>query len=120
MSFVCERCGHQQAYCTWVTNRWRDENCMQRCERCGVPHSCAYGREASAISPPLAGIATPGGKRSPWFDARYRPYVTGVFECEWPDGLRLRLMWDGRAWTWTGLVVDTTRMLKWRGTWVVG
>ena len=113
---ICERCGHrsQLRYVLTLNGNW-----MQRCERCGTSHSCAKGREAEAITPPLAGIADPRTSRvSPWMDARYRPYAPGVYECEFRDGLRLRLVHDGRAWTWTGLVVDTADLVKWRGKWL--
>lgn len=86
---------------------------MQRCDHCGTPHSCAFGRPASAISPPLGDDGIP----SPWFDSCYRPYRIGVYECEFHGGLRLRLLWGGQAWMWTGLVVDTSELLKWRGKW---
>lgn len=116
--FKCERCGLTARYSTWVTGRWRNENMMQRCDYCGVSHSCAYGRPASAIPPMLLGIADPRSQVvSPWCDGRYRPYRTGVYECMFNNGLTLRLMWNGTAWTWTGLVVDTTGLLKWRGKW---
>lgn len=113
---ICERCQHEQPFrfMRTPTGNW-----MQRCERCGTPHTCAKGRPAEAISPPLVGIADPRTTRvSPWFDSRHRPYLTGVFECEFRDGLTLRLAWDGSAWTWTGLVVDTTDLVKWRGNWM--
>lgn len=112
--FQCERCLRTGRYSSWVMARWRDGNAIQRCDHCGTPHSCAFGRPASAISPPLADH----GVISPWFDGRYRPYRAGVYECEFRDESRLRLKWDGVAWTWTGLVVDTTELLKWRGKWL--
>lgn len=119
MIFQCERCQRAGRYSTWVTARWREQNMMQRCDYCGTPHSCAYGRVASAISPPLRDIGDPCTTViSPWCDARYRPYRAGVYECEFRDESRLRLKWDGAAWTWTGLVVDTTELLKWRGKWL--
>lgn len=113
---ICERCHHEQPFRFFATS---NGNWVQRCERCGTPHSCAKGRAAEVISPPLAGIADPRTMRlSPWMDGRYGPYVPGVYECEFRDGLRLRLAWDGSAWTWTGLVVDTTDLVKWRGKWL--
>lgn len=113
---ICERCRYEQPFRFMRTSTG---NWMQRCERCGTPHTCAKGRPAEAISPPLVGIADPRTTRvSPWFDSRHRPYLTGVFECEFRDGLTLRLAWDGSAWTWTGLVVDTTDLVKWRGKWL--
>ena len=116
--FQCERCLQTGRYSTWVMARWRDGNQMQRCEYCGTPHSCAPGRPASAISPQLTDISDPSTTViSPWVDGRYRPYRLGVYECEFRDESRLRLKWDGAAWTWTGLVVDTTELLKWRGKW---
>lgn len=54
---------------------------------------------------------------SPWYDARYAPYRPGWFECEFRDELRVRLLWNGSAWTWCALVVDTSDMVKWRGCW---
>lgn len=113
---ICERCHYEQPFRFMRTSTG---NWMQRCERCGTPHTCAKGRPAEAISPPLVGIADPRTTRvSPWFDSRHLPYLTGVFECEFRDGLTLRLVWDGSAWTWTGLVVDTTDLVKWRGKWL--
>jgi hypothetical protein len=109
---ICERCQYQQRDRRMQT---ANGNWMQRCERCGTPHSCAVGREASAISPPLLSIGA-DGVLSPWFDGRYRPCTAGVYECEFRDGLRLRLAW-GSSWTWTGLAVDTSELLKWRGKW---
>lgn len=113
-AMICERCGHQSRLRQMLT---LNGNWMQRCERCGTSHSCAIDRPASAISPPLVPVATPGCKLSPWIDGRYQPYCTGVFDCEFRDGTRLRLAWDGHTWTWTGLVVDTSELLKWRGKW---
>lgn len=113
---ICGRCQHEQPDRFFRTT---NGNWMQRCERCGTPHTCAKGRAAEVISPPLAGIAdTRTNRLSPWFDARYRPYVPEVFECEFRNGVTLRLLWDGTAWTWTGLVVDVSEMLKWRGKWL--
>lgn len=89
---------------------------MQRCDRCGTPHSCCKGSAASTIGPLLQGTHVPG-RLSPWYDARYVPYVVGTFECTFDCGRVLRLWWDGRAWTWAGQRVDTSGMTKWRGTW---
>lgn len=113
---ICERCQHEQPFRFFATS---NGNWMQRCGRCGTSHTCAKGRSAEAISPPLAGIADPRATRlSPWMDGRYGPYLAAVFECEFRDGTSLRLAWDGRAWTWTGLIVDTTDLVKWRGKWL--
>lgn len=117
MNFQCERCGLTARYSSWVTGRWRNENAVQRCDYCGTSHSCAYGRAASAITPELVGIAERVPIVSPWHDRRYRPYRAAVYECEFRDGLRLRLKWDGAAWTWCGLTVDVSELLKWRGRW---
>lgn len=74
------------------------------------------GTEPVAIPPQLQGIDQ-AGRLSPWHDARYVPAVVGAFEVEWRDGRRLRLWWNGVAWTWAGKRVATTGMGKWRGTW---
>lgn len=112
----CQRCNHAGRYSTWVTSRWHLEPRIQRCERCGSAHACERGATPSPIGPALQSIAA-GGRLSPWIDARYRPYVVGAFECEWRDGLRVRLWWNGSAWTWTGQRVAVGDMMKWRGTW---
>lgn len=117
MTFQCERCHRTGRYSTWVTARWRDGNTMQRCDYCGTPHSCAYGRPASAITPPLADIDSPNGVVSPWFDRAYRPYLPGTFECEFDGNINLRLQWNGTAWYHNGLVVDMQTLIKWRGKW---
>lgn len=111
---ICTRCGHQSRLRPLPTanGHW-----LQRCDRCGTSHSCSKRGVESVASPPLAPVATPGGGLSPWFDARYQPYRTGVFDCEFTDGTQVRLAWNGRAWTWTGKVVDTSNLLKWRGKW---
>lgn len=90
---------------------------MYRCSYCGVPHYVMDGQTPTAISPPLASIATPG-RVSPWFGREYKPYIIGVFECEFDKGLCLRLQWDGNAWTWLGQVVDMSTFIKWRGVWL--
>lgn len=90
---------------------------MHRCKYCGVPHSVTDGQPPTAISPPLAPINTVG-RLSPWFGREYRPYITGVFECEFDKRLRLRLQWNGSVWTWTGQRVDMTTLIKWRGVWL--
>ena len=93
---------------------------MQRCYYCGTAHSCVAGHQASAITPPLLGIADPRGVVGAWVDGKYRPCAPGVYECEFRDGTRLRLVWSGDdAWRWTGLVVDTAELLKWRGRWLL-
>ena len=116
MSFVCQRCSHAGRYSSWVTARWHSGPTAHRCERCGTAHSCQPGTTPVAIPPPLQGI-NQAGVLSPWHDARYVPCVIGAFECEWRDGARIRLWWNGVAWTWAGLTVDTSGMTKWRGTW---
>lgn len=103
--FVCTRCNH--------TGRYSARYSVHRCGYCGTAHHVPTG---GAIPPELLPICEPG-RVSPWHDARYRPYREGVFECEFRDGVRLRLRWNGRAWTWCALVVDTVSMVKWRGTW---
>jgi hypothetical protein len=90
------------------------ENTMCRCYWCGTPHSMPSGER---IAPSLLWIGAPVGVVSPWFSARYRPYVAGVFECEFDGGLRLRLRWSGTAWEWCGQPVDTSTLIKWRGKW---
>lgn len=117
MIFRCERCHYAGRYSTWVTARWRDGNQMQRCERCGSPHSCRYGREASAVNPPLGDIHGPG-VLSPWVSSQYRPYRAGTYECEFTTGLQLILVWNGTAWTYNNLVVDMATHRKWRGRWI--
>src|SRR5690606_34834416 len=94
MTFQCERCGRAGRYSTWVTARWRNGNTMQRCDYCGEPHSCAYGRAASAIHPPLLSVDQPG-ILTPWVDRSYKPYKPGTYECEFSDCHALRLQWDG-------------------------
>ena len=116
MIFQCRRCPHAGRYSSWVTARWHLGPTIQRCARCGTAHSCERGAEPVAIPPMLQGIHV-AGRLSPWHDARYVPCVVGAFECEWSDGLRLRLWWNGVAWTWAGQRVDTSTMIKWRGTW---
>lgn len=89
---------------------------MQRCDYCGEPHSCAYGRAASAIHPSLLSIDQPGCL-TPWVDRAYRPYKPGVYECAFSDAPQLRLQWDGKAWRHQGLTVDMRTQIKWRGKW---
>ena len=88
-------------------------NTMYRCWYYGSPHSLPSGEP---IGPRLQPIDATG-VLSPWFAARYHPYITGVFECEFDAGLRLRLCWSGGAWMWCGEHVDMTNLLKWRGVW---
>jgi hypothetical protein len=91
---------------------------MQRCGYCGTTHSCTPAG-ATAITPPLLGIADTRGVLGAWIDSKYRPCTPAVYECEFRDGTRLRLVWRGDAWCWTGLVVDTRELLKWRGKWLL-
>lgn len=115
--FTCQCCGYSEPYNLWVWNRAGTENTMHRCTRCGVPHSCRQGREAEAISPPLAPWRC--GKRvSPWFSIDYKPHVIGVFEVATREGLTVRLWWNGHYWHWCGLRVDISAALKWRGVWL--
>src|SRR5690606_12410332 len=116
-SFQCERCLREDRYSTWVTDRWHQQPVVNRCNYCGTAHSCTPSG-TSAITPPLLGIADPRGVVGAWVDAKYRPYKPGVYDCEFRDGTRLRLVWRGDAWCWTGLVVDTRELLKWRGKWL--
>mgnify|MGYP000906036567 CR=1 FL=1 len=116
MNFKCERCHRTGRYSSWVTSRWHSENMMHRCDYCGTPHTVAAGRPPEALGLQLVGIADHRAQKySPWYDHKYRPYATGVFECEFRDGMRLRLMWNGWAWTWTGRRVTDNEMVKWRG-----
>lgn len=113
-ALVCVRCRHVSRLRQIITH---NGHWLQRCERCGTTHSCSTRGVESVASPPLAPVATPGGGLSPWFDARYKPYREGVYDCAFRDGTEVRLAWNGSAWTWTGKVVDTNDMLKWRGKW---
>lgn len=116
MSFQCQRCFKPGTYPAWVTARYH-ENTVHRCDRCGTAHSCRYGRPAEAIPPRLLPIDADTQRLSPWIDGRYRPYLRGVFECEFRDGTTLRLIWNGRFWQWCGLRVDIMNLVKWRGRW---
>lgn len=109
---ICQRCHHQSLPLRYE----RGGNWMQRCERCGTPHSCARGRAAEAITPTLLSIHQ-AGVLSPWFDGRYQPYKDGVYECEFNNGIRLRLAWRNPGWWWTTRAVDVSTLLKWRGNW---
>lgn len=115
MNFHCERCYRTGRYPSWVTARWLS-NTVHRCEHCGTAYCVRHGTSPTVIHPELLGIHE-HGKLSPWFDPRHRPYRKNVYECEFRDGLRLRLTWNGRAWTWCGLIVDMQDQLKWRGVW---
>lgn len=116
-SFHCIRCHRTGRYPSWVTARY-SENTVHRCDYCGTTYCVRYGMVPEVITPPLATIDNPSRVVSPWVDPKYRPYITGDFECEFRDGLRLVLTWNGRHWTWRGLRVDMTDHLKWRGKWL--
>jgi hypothetical protein len=107
--FQCRCCGRAGRYPSWVAARYH----VHRCEYCGVPHHIPGGE---VISPPLQPVSAKG-RLSPWFWRGHAPYVTGVFECEFAHGLRLRLLWSGAAWMWCGQRVDTSELVKWRGVW---
>lgn len=116
MNFICCRCSRAGRYSTWVLARWLSENTVHRCEFCGTPHSVRSDRSPDPIGPELFPV-TVEGRNSPWYDAKYRPYNHGVYTCEFADGLRLRLRWDGKVWLWCSQPVDTSTLRKWRGTW---
>lgn len=115
-SLTCLRCNRTGRYPSWVTARY-SVNTAHRCDYCGTTYCVKYGEAPAVITPPLASI-TAAGRVSPWIDKRYRPYVQGVFDCEFRSGLRLQLTWNGKHWTWRGLRVDMADHLKWRGVWV--
>ena len=110
---ICTRCG-------WATRCWPElstTNTMQRCARCGTPHSCALGREPEALGPRLLPITAGTQRLSIWMPPYYSPCESGVYECHFHGGEHLRLRWLPRAWTWCGKLVDVSTLMKWRGRW---
>lgn len=116
-AFTCTRCNRTGRYSSWVTARW-SVNTNHRCEYCGTAHCVRRGEQPVAIPPPLLPV-TADGRPSPWLDSRFRPITVGVYECEFNDGIRLRLRWDGNHWTWCSLAVNVIPLTKWRGRWTV-
>lgn len=107
--FQCERCHRTGRYMARS-----DMNTAHRCTYCGTTYSVCQGREPSIITPEFDPA---GGRLSPWIAAKYRPYVAGEYECEFRNGLRLVLEWNGQCWVHRGRVVDMVDHYKWRGKW---
>lgn len=114
MTFQCQRCNRTGRYPLTARSHMYVGH---RCDYCGSPHSVKLGETPTPIGPGLQPITARYLRLSPWHDARYRPYRTGWFECEFRGGLRTTLYWNGRAWTWCGQLVDTNDHYKWRGRW---
>lgn len=110
---LCQRCGAVSRYRAVLTA----DNMMQRCGKCGTPHSCAAGRQPEALGPLILPITASTARHSMWMPPQYAPIALGVYECHFHGGERLRLRWAGSAWSWCGKPVDVSGLMKWRGRW---
>ena len=118
---ICECCGHDTPYSTWITHR-ESYPVGTHCDYCYAHYSVGADLRASLIKAPPLPTDTPGDTVwSPWIHTRYQPIHEGSYHVQL-EALA-RKPWVPRNWIvvrYDGLLfegIDLNHVVAWRGSW---